>query len=117
MHKGKDNPMLPFLNQCATIVEDSSVREECIINYAEICPIGKFISGKGDRFSQSFDKLILVSTLKSVSLWSLKLNSAQTGGGLHLRKLCQVSPFTHITYMNRLRLTMPIQSRDRKSVV
>ena len=43
--------MLSFLNQCATIVEDSSVMEECIINYAEICPLGKIISGKGEPFS------------------------------------------------------------------
>ena len=51
VHKGKDNPMLPFLNQCGTIIEDSSVREECIINYVEICPLGKVISGKGEPFS------------------------------------------------------------------
>lgn len=104
VHKGKDNPMLPYLSQCTTIVEDGSVREECIINYAEICLLGKIINGKGEPFSQSFDKLILVSTLKSVSLWSLRLAHIG-GGGLHLRKLCQVCPFTQITYMNRLRLT------------
>ncbi len=61
--------------------------EECIINGVEICPLGKIINGKGQKFSQYFDKLVLVCTLKSVSLWALRLNSPQTGG-LHMKKLC-----------------------------
>ena len=73
--KSKENPMLPHLNECATIVEDGPVPEECIVNGTEICPIGKKVNGKGRRFNSSFDKLILVHTLKSVSLWGLRLNS------------------------------------------
>jgi len=41
----RKNTMHPFLNQCATIVEDSCVREECMINFVEICPIGKKVNG------------------------------------------------------------------------
>jgi hypothetical protein len=43
--------MIPYLEQCAAINEDGPVAEECIINGAEICPIGKIINGKGQKFN------------------------------------------------------------------
>ena len=69
------NMLKPVIEESSGyIIEESSVREECMINHAEICMHGKSVNGRYKKFSNSYDKLILVSTFKTVSFWGLKMD-------------------------------------------
>jgi hypothetical protein len=45
--------------------------------------------------------MILVGTLKSVSLWGLQMGS----GSVKTKKLCNIVPFTGLHYLNKLMVT------------
>jgi hypothetical protein len=73
-----------------------------MINQIEIGRSCKSLNGKFKKFSPVHDKLLLVCTLKSVSFWGLKL----TDSTVRISKLCNVVPFTQLTYLNKLSLTL-----------
>lgn len=62
--------MKRYLESSAEIIEEGASIEECMINQVEICSQGKSINGKFKKFNSTIDKLMLVATLKSVSIWS-----------------------------------------------
>ena len=60
-----------YMATAAELLEEGPSIEECMINQAEICTQGKSINGRFRRFSPTYEKMILIGTLKSVSLWGL----------------------------------------------
>jgi len=90
-----------YMTTAAEIVEEGPSIEECMINQAEICSQGKSVNGRFRKFSPSYEKMIIVGTLKSVSLWGLKMSN----GTVKTKKLCNIVPFNGLHYLNKLQLT------------
>lgn len=63
--------MQKILETSGEIIEEGSSQEECLINQVSICSQGKSINGHFKKFNNSYDKIMLVTTLKSVSIWGL----------------------------------------------
>ena len=66
-----------------------------------IASSGSAINERFKPCNQTYEKLILVSTLNSVSLYGLNLHRR----GVRVTSIMNVTPFTKMSYINKLSIT------------
>eukprot|EP00347_Sterkiella_histriomuscorum_P017772 403348052 len=127
MHKNKDEDShytimesleKLFEEQTARIIEDGQLTAQSIITQVQIFENQRCMNGINynkqfklfstspypDQQSQSWDKLLIVANLKSVSFWAVNLNYGKNYS-IYTQKLANIIPFTHLSYGDKLSIT------------